>query len=823
MFDLHEFLKKPIKNIKHNHGGRSFAPPPQAAGTIQTMMTAGEFRDGIKKRKGQWLINKIDEMLVVYHKHKEALGRAEGHKESEERFLGECYHSLFELERLIMIWVRDEKITKERLDYVGDLPLLMELLKQVQEEREFLFVCCRHKYSPFFRAHEQKETVYDLPFFRIVNVSDALTVWEMQMSGRLIEPISGARENPTPPGVDFAAFVHSLVGELLSYKSGIEMLKALANLPGQQSPAVFLESSSQFTREIKLDVLRGKGGRKDFFAKIPFPYQTGRYFCRQQPYSSSWWRKAPYSLVPFLPVMYLAKIVLERLKSVESVKGALETGYWINLLEEMYLEPVDFSKPFQLLNPKQEGWVLVDELFGPWFPDSGAEKEGEEVIERSGTLQEPVMNIGLKIFSFRHLQEPRWIHRKSEEAGSMAGISEQFAPSENNQAQALDVGRRSSFDSQILPGAEVGQMPVIEQNLRSILFPSQPFDIDQIDEVCLARLQEVYAWVINVKLSSGEEWLMKLPKENLRLFKLEKEAFAANFLNWMGVRVKGQTAWLLGTFSDEFDRLVLRIRKKVKGPFPQLMQWLESSEADAQHVLFVKEPAGMPLKELMAVESRAKGDRTMIANLVNALGELIVYDILMGNSERAAVNVFPESFFGYLFGAGKATGKWEASGHSLNVAGMHEFLQSESLADYSEGGEEIETILLDPMGQHQNIRRILGGIELGIRRFFESFLQLISEGKAGRIPYTRNIISRSASLRRLIDVSDSILLDKAIVDACMRWEERKELMSEVARLKAGSFAIEFNAFLRNWGILAELVGSRKERLVDFLRSQRLQE
>ncbi|MCG8475146.1 MAG: hypothetical protein MI784_06700 [Cytophagales bacterium] len=499
--------------------------------------------------------------------------------------------------------------------------------------------------------------------------------------------------------------------------------------------------------------------------------------------------------MPFPPVLYLARILysylIARSKSVSYLFFKPES--WQELEKEAGIPPIDFTKPGRLLDTEDPGLTEglasfhIQEVAGTPFPSlrTTTPKPAQSTpFSPAGSSSESL--------SFRQRQVMRLLAK--------------------TQQRPVVVSETPQSEGAVNSAA-----------LRNRFFPSVEFDPDAVLSVSQPQKQGTQSFNFFLSMKSGETLVMKLLRESSWSSMPEKEAFASNFLKDMGVRIKGQKAWLLSRESSAFRRwarLVQENRIKgaeaVKEPLRQFMS------TRIEHVLFMELAKGELSTSLFSRGFFSKEKSIASLSTGKAMGELIIFDLLLGNSDRILEFIMPWNLFIRKEKGGRKTEEWEAIDHLLSAPVLFRTLEKIQLIDFNQYPytlKDMETIIKNPVERKQDLKNATEAIDKGITSFFREYVQVILQSKGGQIPFTQLIAERSSAFPDSpVRFLSSLPLDIGMVETMVRLTENKDTLEELSRMKFGSFMLEFNIFLRNWQRLIEQTEPRIQRLRNFLKN-----
>ncbi|MCG8474784.1 MAG: hypothetical protein MI784_04810 [Cytophagales bacterium] len=324
------------------------------------------------------------------------------------------------------------------------------------------------------------------------------------------------------------------------------------------------------------------------------------------------------------------------------------------LLKRKKNQPLTFTTPYLQLARLLDSYAYAKK----GVPKSRADqliKEDMIKLYNEAGLETPDNLEMLKASSgFESIQAPDGSGNTTGRANSIEAPEMQFdAPQkENSQESGLSTRRNMSpKNRQTIYGLRRPIGPKLQKDQEEIdkLTPSLGFSTQDIDFSTFHILGEqgAYGSVYGFRTLSGEERIMKFVSVSDE-YKLafsrnpEKEAFASNFIKSLGQRVDAPATLAIGKEEPYLDELR---EQAARCPNPETRASLKKDIALAKKrsyrysCLVMEKVAGVTRNQLMKEYGTASGHAQLQrvaqwADYQAAMGELYVYDLVLGNYDR---------------------------------------------------------------------------------------------------------------------------------------------------------------------------------------------
>ncbi|BDD09608.1 hypothetical protein FUAX_20400 [Fulvitalea axinellae] len=354
-----------------------------------------------------------------------------------------------------------------------------------------------------------------------------------------------------------------------------------------------------------------------------------------------------------------------------------------------------------------------------------------------------------------------------------------------------------------------------EQATMEELQPSLDFNPDDIDFTTFRLLGEqgAYGSVYGFTTKKGKECILKFVNTETGYnfsfsWHPEKEAFASNFVRALGSRVDAPACLALRREGPELTRLAQIATRcsssQTKQKFYHDLKKIRKGTYDYTCLVMERAP-GVTRNQMRTQFGNAKGD-ALLARVVSkpfyqaSVGELFVYDLLLGNFDRFWLTVhggnaiFNVKTVGNIYSHPAYTpreGKpMHAIDQTLSAYGQyiflrrlkdgksHEALQSDP--EYKEVGRDIENAETRPLAFQSRIRWQVDYL----RTMFKKILDNLMAGKLGRS-------MESHFLQDLVGhFSDYTALEIGMVQAMLQIRYNREKLGAFEKVQFPSFSQE---------------------------------
>ncbi|MCG8474599.1 MAG: hypothetical protein MI784_03865 [Cytophagales bacterium] len=598
-------------------GRRGVCMPPPGSVLIQAMLLPEEYRKLLADKNEGGAVYRPNlfeqKVLSILEQYKfltdevRQLDESKGPKSAPKGLQETLYSALkalHNLEQLIFEWKRANEITEQRLNSRrkhDDFEINSHLLGEVQKERAFITHNIR-----FFRIPMMPSYRYGISKELAVGDKQALMEILESTKGRSLFPMALVHSHLTETMKDQLV---SQIGQLFAFPSGVGLLSEFSKIRKEAEPVfeLFPFSSSEHSipkanfnlAENRLE-LSVNWSVTDYFTQIGLPesrrsvWGKGRRGASLQP-----------DLVTYAPpYIVLAKLLAEYVYSKKGLKNSRLKEKIQETVDALYVE-AGLEKPGTLsLTPR-----LTDE----WLSiDIGESGESDELVYDMGAMEKALGSV----------------HSGLEKRSATKPVRE------------VSHGIQK-------PSGEYFQE---RQGVMSLMQPSLDFDPQQVDYQSLKKLgqQGLYGAVYEFKMLDGRELIIKLVSPDVTGYNYsfswhpEKEAFASNFIRVMGRRTEAPETLAIEQNDPLLDEILQGVRTLHS---PALRDEIEqkincSKKSEFSHTCLIMEKMKGITRTGMSEEfGSGPGERLLREALdkpdVQAgLGELYLYDLLLGNFDR---------------------------------------------------------------------------------------------------------------------------------------------------------------------------------------------
>ncbi|MCG8474252.1 MAG: hypothetical protein MI784_02030 [Cytophagales bacterium] len=356
-----------------------------------------------------------------------------------------------------------------------------------------------------------------------------------------------------------------------------------------------------------------------------------------------------------------------------------------------------------------------------------------------------------------------------------------------------------------------------EQATMSLLQPSLDFNPETMDFSSIRKLgtQGKYSNVYEFNLSNGKPLIIKFVKpigDYLHSFSWhpEKEAFASNFIRSFARRIDAPETLALAQNDPRLEKIRVGIQKRP--PFANKKEFLSNLRmaqlTSCSHpCLIMEKMSGRSILELISIHGKEQQNRLLYLlmsppNVLAAIGELYLYDLLLGNFDRLWEGVhggnllFTANFSYDLFGQLVAREHeqslpLQAIDQSLSLYGQYIFLKrlkngsrpSKDDLSYSRMGHYVEESEKFSTKLHQNTHHMLEYLESLLKNVLDNLMR----GKLGHsLPL--NFLSNF-----IFDLSLAPL-ELGIVEGMLKLQSKQPMLEAFSKMRFPNFATDARYF-----------------------------